>query len=153
MAYTQQPGAHPGMSVGGNRNAKNLPVGPDGREWSNGLFGCFGACGTCLVACCCPCITYGKVKHRYEHLNSKGYPDPEHGGGCCNSDCMIHGLLMWCGFGFILQMGNRANIRGRYNVKGGPVGDCCASFCCTPCELVQESQELELEEKSFGKSG
>jgi len=58
-----------------------------------------------IVACFCPCIVYGKVKHRYEHLNSKGYPDPEDGGGCCSSDCMIHGFLSWCGFGWILQVG------------------------------------------------
>jgi hypothetical protein len=45
-----------------------------------------------ILACFCPCIVYSKVKHRYQHLNSKGYPDPENG-GCCNSDCMIHGVI------------------------------------------------------------
>ena len=57
-----------------------------------------------IVAWFCPCIIYAKVKHRYEHLNTKGYPDPENGGACCNSDCMIHGVITWCGFGFILQV-------------------------------------------------
>jgi hypothetical protein len=57
-----------------------------------------------ILACCCPCIVYGKIKHRYEHLNSKGYPDPENGGGCCNSDCMVHALVGSCGFAFILQV-------------------------------------------------
>ena len=53
MAYQQQPvhqqpGAIPAMTVGGgNRNAKNLPLDKDGREWSNGLCGCFDDCGTC----------------------------------------------------------------------------------------------------------
>lgn len=40
----QQPGATHNMSIipgGGNRNAKNLPMSRDGRDWSNGL------CGTC----------------------------------------------------------------------------------------------------------
>ena len=38
----------PQMSVGGNRNAKNCPVGPDGRrEWSFGLFDCFSRFGLC----------------------------------------------------------------------------------------------------------
>jgi len=49
--YQQQPGATNGMVVapggGGNRNAKNMPVDADGREWSHGLCGCFSACGTC----------------------------------------------------------------------------------------------------------
>ena len=47
MAYTQQPGAQPGMVAAGNRNVKNLPVGADGRDWSNGLCGCCGDAGTC----------------------------------------------------------------------------------------------------------
>ena len=36
------------MLVGGNRNAKNCPIGPDGkRDWSFGLFDCFSECGLC----------------------------------------------------------------------------------------------------------
>ncbi|KAJ3517715.1 hypothetical protein NLJ89_g331 [Agrocybe chaxingu] len=149
MSYTQQPMATPGMIVQGNRNVRNLPSDAEGREWSNGLCGCCDAPGTCIVAWCCPCITYGKVKRRYEHLNSKGYPDPENG-GCCNSDCVVHGFVTFCGFGWVMQMMNRGNIRSRYNIKGGGCGDCCASFWCTPCELTQESIEVELEEQSYG---
>ncbi|KAF8960423.1 PLAC8 family-domain-containing protein [Flammula alnicola] len=138
------------MSVGGgNRNAKNLPINGDGREWSNGLFDCFGDFGTFIVSCCLPCVTYGQVKRRYEHLNQKGYPDPEHG-GFCTSDCMINGCLALCGCGFIMQMTTRGSLRSRYNIQGGGCGDCCTALCCTPCELTQESRELELEESSFG---
>ena len=36
------------MQLGGNRNAKNCPIGPDGkRDWSFGLFDCFGRCSLC----------------------------------------------------------------------------------------------------------
>ncbi|KAH9478037.1 Cell number regulator 7 [Psilocybe cubensis] len=154
MAYTQQPMANPGMQVhGGNRNANNVPVSSDGtRDWSHGLFDCCGDAGTCIVACCCPCITYGQVKRRYEHLHTKGYPDPERG-GFCTSDCMIHGCISMFGFGWIMQMMNRSSIRGRYNIGGGGVGDCCSAFCCTPCELTQESREIELEENTCHKQG
>jgi hypothetical protein len=52
--YQQQPSATNGMVVapggGGNRNAKNMPVDADGREWSHGLFGCMSACGTCMLS-------------------------------------------------------------------------------------------------------
>lgn len=45
------PQAQPQMIVaqggGGNRNAKNLPMGPEGREWSNGLCSCCDTPGTC----------------------------------------------------------------------------------------------------------
>jgi len=150
MAYVvQQPVAVQGMMVGGgNRNAKNLPVSGNGREWSHGLCGCMGDCGTCIMAWCFPCVVFGQVKKRYEHLNSKGFPDPNHG-GCCSCDCMLHACLLGCGFGWVMQMGVRGNIRGRYNIKGGCCGDCCSALFCTPCELVQESRELELEERSF----
>lgn len=48
MSYEKQPMPTPMMTVAaGNRNAKNMPVGPDGREWSEGLCDCFGAPGTC----------------------------------------------------------------------------------------------------------
>ncbi|EDR06888.1 uncharacterized protein LACBIDRAFT_236218 [Laccaria bicolor S238N-H82] len=136
---------------GGNRNAKNIPVAADGREWSHGLCDCFGDCGTCVIAWCFPCITYANIKHRYEHLNTKGFPDPQHGGSFCNSDCMLHGCITaFCGMGWIFQMGQRGSIRQRYNIKGGSCGDCCTALCCTPCELTQEARELELEEQSFG---
>jgi hypothetical protein len=36
------------MQEGGNKNANNRPIGPDGkRDWSFGLFDCFGRCGLC----------------------------------------------------------------------------------------------------------
>ncbi|KAF9524337.1 PLAC8-domain-containing protein [Crepidotus variabilis] len=143
--------ANPGMSVaGGNRNVKNIPIGADGRDWSNGFCGCLSEPGTCLTATCCPCITYGRLKHRHAHLNQQGTPDPEHG-GCCTGDCMIHGVLTSCGFGWILQMMLRGEIRSRYNISGGACGDCLAAACCMPCQLTQESREIELEEQSFGK--
>lgn len=44
MAYAP----NPGMSVSaGNRNVNNIPMGPDGREWSHGLCGCLDDFGTC----------------------------------------------------------------------------------------------------------
>jgi len=52
--YQQQPSVSNGMVVapggGGNRNAKNMPVDADGREWSHGLCGCMSACGTCTLS-------------------------------------------------------------------------------------------------------
>jgi len=147
MSYTKQ---EPMTLGGGNRNAKNLPVEQDGRAWSNGLCDCCGDAGTCVVSCFCPCIVYSKVKQRYEHLERNGSPDPEHGGGVCSADCMLfcclNGVL---GIGFVLQMFQRGNTRTRYNIKGGALGDCCTALFCMPCDLTQESREIELEEQSF----
>lgn len=57
-----------------------------------------------LVSWCCPCITYGRNKRRYEHLNSKGTPDPEQG-GLISSDCLLHGCISVIGFGWVMEVG------------------------------------------------
>ena len=51
----------------------------------------------------------------------------------------------------VLQIGDRANIRSRYNIRGGSVDDCLTSWCCRACSLVQESREIALEENSFAE--
>jgi hypothetical protein len=39
------------MGAGGNKNALNRAVGPDGqRDWSHGLFDCTEDCGLCMSA-------------------------------------------------------------------------------------------------------
>src|SRR6266704_3664618 len=61
---------------------------------------------TDLVTCFCPCITYGEIKRRYEHLNSTGTPDTEQG-GICNNDCMLNGCLhLTCRASVILEVGH-----------------------------------------------
>jgi hypothetical protein len=60
---------------------------------------------TGVFACCCPCVVYAQNKQRLEYLNSKGVPDPKHGGGCCSCDCWVHGLITgFCGLGWIMQV-------------------------------------------------
>jgi hypothetical protein len=37
------------MKIGGNKNSLNREIGADGkRNWSYGLFDCFGECGLCM---------------------------------------------------------------------------------------------------------
>ncbi|KAJ7581758.1 PLAC8-domain-containing protein [Mycena floridula] len=147
--HSQQPLATQGMSV--NRlNVKNLPMHEGGREWSNGLCDCCSEPGTCIQACCCPCVTYGKNKNRRTHLAEKGFPNPS-GGGCCTGPCFLHCLTMACGISLFLQCCNRTSTRERYRIKGGSCGDCCAAWFCGPCVMVQESQELALEERTYAQ--
>lgn len=151
--YNQQPVPTKSMSIapgGGNRNAGNMPVSQDGsREWTFGLCDCCSAVGTCFLAWCCPCIVYGQNKQRLLHLTSKGYPHPDHG-GCCSCDCWLHACMTCClGCSCVLQYTDRRSIRARYNIRGNCCGDMCSAMCCSPCELTQESQELQLEEDSF----
>ncbi|KAH8828525.1 PLAC8 family-domain-containing protein [Flagelloscypha sp. PMI_526] len=112
------------MSIqGGNRNAKNLPMDDGERGWSNGLCSCFDECGTCCLAMWCPCILYSKVKHRYDHLERKGFPDPEHGGGVCTGFCMLYAAMAWIASPCVLQCLNRGDVRRRYNIKGNGCTD------------------------------
>ncbi|CAK5272335.1 unnamed protein product [Mycena citricolor] len=149
---SQQPMPTMGMQVGagGNRNAANKPLNSSGkREWSEGLCGCFGACGTFCGACFCPCIYYGKNRQRLAHLTNKGTPHPD-GGSCCSGMCWAHCCLTsFGGWGFILQCLNRGDTRERYGIEGGGCGDCCASFWCASCDITQVSREIELEEQSL----
>jgi Cys-rich protein (TIGR01571 family) len=46
-------------------------------------------------------------------------------------------------------MGLRGSTRMRYNIEGGSLSDCCIALFCAPCELVQQSRELDLEEGSL----
>jgi len=66
------------------------------------------------------------------------------------------GWIVWTeGFYFhfltlVIQIPNRATVRRRYDIEGDYIGDCAAAFFCSPCELSQESREIDLEERTFG---
>ncbi|THU79572.1 PLAC8-domain-containing protein [Dendrothele bispora CBS 962.96] len=150
----QQPGTKEMMSLtpGGNRNAKNMPMTPDGqRDWSNGICDCCGdgAFGTWCLSCWCPCIVYGENSSRIEHLAQNGVPHPK-GGDACGGDCWLHCCLTsFLGVGWILQIPGRSRIRSRYSIDGGCFTDCCTVFWCNPCSLTQEHREIQLEERSI----
>jgi Cys-rich protein (TIGR01571 family) len=46
-------------------------------------------------------------------------------------------------------MGNRSDIRKRYNIRGTSGNDCLTVLCCRPCALAQEQREIQLEETSI----
>ncbi|KAI0249606.1 PLAC8 family-domain-containing protein [Lactifluus subvellereus] len=137
------------MSAGGNKNALNREIGADGkREWSFGLLDCFNACGLCCWATWCPCVVYCKSKQRLRSLQDHGVP-LSGDGERYNNDCCIYGLLNIPGYGWVLQIKTRSDIRNRYGIRGDTTGDCLASCLCNPCALTQERRELELEERSL----
>ena len=79
-----------GASTGGNRNALDKPYDSNGqRDWSFGLFDCFGSCQTCLYAWCCPCFTYGQNMSRMHNLKTYGTPHPK-GGELFTAECLTY---------------------------------------------------------------
>jgi Cys-rich protein (TIGR01571 family) len=45
------------------------------------------------------------------------------------------------------QIFSRGDVRTRYGIDGNGCTDCLAAACCMPCEITQESLEIEEEEK------
>ncbi|KAH9993563.1 PLAC8 family-domain-containing protein [Russula vinacea] len=135
------------MQVGGNKNAKNCPIGPDGkRDWSFGLFNCFGRCGLCCFSTFCPCVVYSKNRQRLRNLQAQGTPLVGNG-DTFDAHCCIYCLIG--DFSWVLQIRTREEVRERYGIRGDAIGDCFASWCCRPCTLTQECREIELEENSL----
>jgi len=148
---TSQPG--PTMPMGFNpRNPKNMPVGLNGeRDWSSGLCDCSNV-GLCCLAWLCPCVVYGQIQTRLSYLTRNNRPHPS-GGDSCGSDCMVHGTLaVCCGIGWVLQIGQRTTVRSRYRIGGNGCEDCLCAWCCTPCSLVQEAEEIDQEERALGQA-
>ncbi|KAH9969284.1 PLAC8 family-domain-containing protein [Lactifluus volemus] len=146
-----QPQAIAPMKIGGNKNSLNCEIGADGkRNWSYGLFDCFGECGLCCWAAFCGCVVYGKNRQRLHHLQREGAALP--GGGERYADhCMIYGLLAPCHHGWVLQVNQRTELRERYNIRGSIYEDLFSSWCCRSCSLTQERREIELEEMSLNR--
>jgi len=138
VTRTSQPRRTPTMDP---MNMKNVPRAASGsREWSHGLLECFGDCWTCCFALFCPCVLYSQVKSRLESLRDEGQPHPQ-GGKTMGRDCMFVCLNGW-----ILQVGQRTNVRKRYHIEGDSITDCVAAAFCSPCQLTQQSREIALEE-------
>ncbi|KIM38006.1 hypothetical protein M413DRAFT_76460 [Hebeloma cylindrosporum] len=151
---SRQPGLHPPMRPKrqiGNRNAKRMSYSSDGkRDWSSDLcMFCDHNLGTCCAALWCPCIIYGRNKSRIEYLYAEEKVHPKRG-DTCSGDCAVHACMSaFCLFGWAIQIPNRAAVRRRYDIEGDCIGDFAAALFCSPCELSQESREIDLEERTF----
>ncbi|XP_003382496.1 PREDICTED: protein PLANT CADMIUM RESISTANCE 3-like [Amphimedon queenslandica] len=94
-------------------------------EWQNGICGCFGDCCTCLLSFMCPCIQFGR--------NAEALGE----------SCVMYALSQ---FVPLLNLYCRVTIRGKIREQKGIEGSCfndlLCSWCCGPCALAQEAQEL-----------
>jgi Cys-rich protein (TIGR01571 family) len=108
-------------------------------KWLNSGWDCCSPCGDCWMACCCPCILHGYTAQRLDP--QKGNDESKH--DCCNGDCGVFCLASSCGFGWIMTMMRRTEIRNKYGIEGGALGDCCFSCCCNCCAELQMSKEVK----------
>lgn len=89
-------------------------------------------------------------QHDHDHeYNDHHEPQERAESGFFSSQCLMHAFMLPCGVGLVFQAMFRQQIRKRYRIRGEVWDDGLAAFCCGPCELVQESRELEAEERMF----
>lgn len=61
-----------------------------------------------------------------------------------NMDCLLMcGITWFTGCGWIYIMMKRGEIRERYGIRGGGCKDCCTSFWCGCCALIQQEKEVK----------
>ncbi|KAF5741669.1 protein PLANT CADMIUM RESISTANCE 8-like [Tripterygium wilfordii] len=104
-----------------------------GEPWTTGLFDCHEQPTNAIMACCCPCVTFGQIA---EVLNDGEYS--------CLRGTFIYALLMpaACTQWF---MGSkyRTKLRKKYNLVEAPYTDDISHLCCPCCSLCQEFRELK----------
>ncbi|KAI8816952.1 PLAC8 family-domain-containing protein [Fimicolochytrium jonesii] len=129
---TVQPGFVPATAIPGQANVVVVTqvVQRPPKDWTFGLFDCFGDCGSCCLAMFCPCIVYGKNK---QSLNKSDG---------CGGDCCIYCITNPC-CSACVGAGGRASIRSKFNITGDGCSDCMAHWCCMPCALTQEKREID----------
>ncbi|ELU15424.1 hypothetical protein CAPTEDRAFT_224572 [Capitella teleta] len=95
-------------------------------DWKNGLCGCFGNCGLCIVTYFAPCVTAGRVAETQ-------------GKGCC-----LYGCLSILGpIGIYTRATVRKMVREQKGIEGSFCNDCVMHWFCGMCALVQEGQEVD----------
>ncbi|KAI8957254.1 PLAC8-domain-containing protein [Daldinia sp. FL1419] len=115
--------------------------GQQGGEWQASLCDC-SPCSSCLLAWCLPCLLLGQTSERIRDPSMQT-------ADMMNSDCMIHGLITcFTGCGWIYGMLKRTEIRERYNIQGSGCGDCCVSFWCSCCALIQQDNEVKIRQQN-----
>jgi len=146
-----QPKGTIAMSVDGNKNALNRPIGEDGkREWSYDIVDPSGwGCRTCCFVTWCPCMIYSRNRQHLRSLQIEGTPLPAGNERTIDANCCIYSGLRVVSLHWTLQIGTRREIRDRYGIRGNACDDCITSYFCLPRALVQERREIELEESSF----
>ncbi|CAK7221268.1 hypothetical protein SBRCBS47491_004470 [Sporothrix bragantina] len=120
-----------GVAPGG---AASAPVG--GAEWNASLMDC-SPCDSCCLGTFLPCVLLGKTSDRMRDPTMQSADS-------MNSDCMVFTAIhCFTGCGWIYIMMKRGEIRERFGIAGSGGGDCCATYWCPCCALIQQDNEVK----------
>ena len=62
-----------------------------------------------------------------------------------NSDCLVFTAIQCCtGCGWIYVMMKRSEIREHYGIQGDGTSDCCVTYWCACCALIQQDKEVKV---------
>ncbi|KAI1160178.1 PLAC8 family-domain-containing protein [Nemania serpens] len=119
----------------------------DQSEWQTGICSC-GPCSSCLLAWFLPCLLLGQTSERIRDPSMQS-------ADMLNSDCLLHGgINCFTGCGWIYAMIKRGEIRERYGIKGSGCDDCCVSYWCSCCALIQQDNEVKIRQQTqAGRQG
>ncbi|RSL50837.1 hypothetical protein CEP53_008658 [Fusarium sp. AF-6] len=104
------------------------------QEWQNGLFSC-SPDSSCVLSLFLPDLL---VKRTAARLRNSGSPNVKNTRGDCVSS-YLPDALPCCGH----NMTKRTEIRDKFGIKGSKTSDCCASYWCPCCSLVQQDNEVK----------
>ncbi|CAK7221223.1 hypothetical protein SCUCBS95973_004421 [Sporothrix curviconia] len=127
-AAPMQRGVAPGAAAGG------AVVG--GPEWNASLMDC-SPCDSCCLGTFLPCVLLGKTSDRLRDPTMQTADS-------MNSDCMVFTAIQcFTGCGWIYVMMKRGEIRERFGIAGSGSGDCCVTYWCPCCALIQQDNEVK----------
>ncbi|KAI1064688.1 hypothetical protein LB507_000141 [Fusarium sp. FIESC RH6] len=118
--------------------AQQYSQGPNvqNQEWQSNLCNC-SPCDSCMLSTFCPCILLGKTADRMRDPTMQT-------ADTCNSDTLIFCAIQCVtGCGWIYSMMKRGEIRERFGIKGSGMNDCCVSYWCLCCALIQQDNEVK----------
>ncbi|KAJ0418671.1 PLAC8-domain-containing protein [Aspergillus carlsbadensis] len=137
-SYRSRPIAPPQYQQDVSVEARNIT---HNKDWNYSLCGCCSPGTLCLLTCCLPCLTFGKTQARLQDPTLQSHSS-------INSECLIFGFLSLGYFQWIIQTIRRGEAREKHGIEGSCCGDCCTTFWCGCCALVQEEKEMELRTRS-----
>ena len=110
------------------------------------VFGCFGDCNSCLLACCCPCISFANIQSQIQG-NTIVIGRQEWAANCCVY--FLGAALGGVGAGvltMIITTGlvgfQRKEFRQTYDIPGDDLQDFFCACCCQCCVLAQMDRHL-----------
>lgn len=105
-------------------------------EWNHSLMDC-SPCDSCCLGTFLPCVLLGKTADRMRDPTMQNADS-------MNSDCLVFTAIQcFTGCGWIYIMMKRSEIRERFNISGDGTSDCCSTYWCPCCSLIQQDNEVK----------